>query len=174
MRLLKIHTHPDLKSIEGQTVFTRLATRAIALNNKDILVLHTKRYDDYSLPGGGLDEHEDKITGMKRELIEETGAQNIRDIKSFGIYEEFRPWHKDDFDVQHMISYCYTCSVDQALGTTKHEDYEKKNGMKPLWMNLEEIIKHNESIIKSSPQKGLSVERETFLFKLILNELMEK
>ncbi len=104
------------------------------------MLLFTERYHDYSLPGGGLDEGEDVIAGMVRELEEETGAQNIHSIKPFGIYEEFRPWYKDDADVMHMISYCYSCKVDRELGATAYEDYEVKNGMKAVWINIHEAI----------------------------------
>ncbi|MGH1467803.1 MAG: NUDIX hydrolase [Bdellovibrionales bacterium] len=171
MKILKIHKHPDILNLDGKTMFTRLSTRAIALQGESILLLHTKRYDDYSLPGGGLDEGEDPALGMARELNEETGAQNIKNIEEFGVYEEYRPWYKPDFDVQHMISYCYSCTVDFELGETKYEDYELKNGMAPKWVNIYDAIKHNEHTIKHSPKKGMSIERETFLLKLISQKL---
>jgi len=147
MQVLKTHIHPDIDRLEGKTQFTRLATRAIVLNGSEILLLYTKRYDDLSLPGGGLDAGEDKINGMIRELTEETGAQNIRNIEPFGVYEEYRPWYKKDFDVQHMISYCYTCEIDAELGETKYESYELKNGMRAVWTDIHEAIKHNIQLI---------------------------
>jgi len=168
MQNLKTHYHPDLKNLEDKTVFTRLATRSITVQGDKILLMYTERYEDYSLPGGGLDSGEDKIEGMKRELQEETGARNIRNIQPFGIYEEYRPWYKPDFDIQHMISYCYTCDVDEELGESKLEAYEIKNGMKAKWINIHEAIRHNEKIIASSEKKGMSIERETFLLKLIV------
>ena len=168
MIALKTHFQPDIKTLEHKTVFTRLATRSIAIQENSILLMYTKRYDDYSLPGGGIDANEDQISGMKRELNEETGAQNIRDIKPFGIYEEYRPWYKPDFDVQHMISYCFTCKIDKQLGNSSLEDYEQKNGMKAVWINIHDAIKHNENTIATSTKKGMSIERETFLLKLIV------
>lgn len=171
MKTLKIHHHPDVTNLNSKSVFTRFATRAITIINDKVLLLHTKRYDDYSLPGGGLNKGEDKVQGMIRELQEETGAKNIKEIKPFGIYEEYRPWHKPDFDVQHMVSYCYTCTVDKELSTTKYEDYEINNGMKAMWVDLKTAIKHNEKTILESDKKGMSVERETFLLKLILKIL---
>ena len=109
MQNLKTHYHPEVNTLENKSVFTRLATRSITIQGHNILLLYTERYEDYSLPGGGLDLDEDKMDGMMRELTEETGAKNIKNIKPFGIYEEYRPWYKRDFDIQHMISYCYTC-----------------------------------------------------------------
>ncbi len=130
MQILKTHYHPEVNTLDNKSIFTRLATRSIAIQDDTILLLYTERYEDYSLPGGGLDLDEDKIEGMIRELIEETGAKGIRNIQAFGIYEEYRPWYKPNYDIQHMISYCYTCDINKELGASKMEHYETKNGMK--------------------------------------------
>lgn len=171
MQILKTHFHPDAVDQEGKTVFTRYASRAIAIKGESVLLLYTERYEDYSIPGGGIDEGEDKIQAMKRELIEETGAQNIRNIQPFGIYEEYRPWHRDDYDIVHMISYCYTCDVNKELGVSNLESYELKNGMKALWVNIHEAIQHNEKTMATSEKKGMSIERETFLLRLVAEKM---
>ena len=115
---------------------------------------------------------EDKIEGMKRELSEETGAKDIKNIKYFGAYEEYRPWYKPDYDIQHMISYCYTCDINKELGTSDMESYEKNNGMKAIWVNIHEAIKHNNKTMATSDKKGMSIERETFLLKLIAESII--
>jgi len=171
MRLLKSTTHPDLLDMSAKT-FTRKATRAIVLNGENILLLYTKRYHDYSLPGGGIDEGESNIAGLIRELKEETGAHNVQNIEEFGLYEEFRPWHKADFDIIHMESYCYVCTIDEELLEPELESHEINNGMHPLWMNIHLAISHNEHTIANSGKKGLSIERETFLLKRIVSELL--
>jgi ADP-ribose pyrophosphatase YjhB (NUDIX family) len=167
MQILKTHYHPEIKNLEDKSIFTRLSTRSISIQGENILLLYTERYEDYSLPGGGLDLEEDKVAGMIRELSEETGAQNIQNIQAFGIYEEYRPWYKPDFDIQHMVSYCYTCDVDQTLGATNFEAHEINNGMKAQWINIHEAIAHNLHTMANSEKKGMSIERETFLLKMI-------
>ena len=172
MHILKTHYHPDVLPLENKTVFKRLATRAIVTREDSILLMYTERYEDYSLPGGGLDDGEDKVEGMMRELIEETGAQNISNVKPFGIYEEYRLWYKPDFDVQHMISYCYTCEVDKKLGEPQLESYEQKNGMSAHWVNISKAIAHNENTLAKSEKKGISIEREIFLLKRIAESIL--
>ncbi|EKO3467390.1 NUDIX hydrolase [Vibrio fluvialis] len=172
MRHLHIATHPEVEPLSQQRILQRKAARAIVLDGEDILMLYTERYHDYTLPGGGVDEGEDILQGMVRELQEETGAQNIHNIKPFGLYEEFRPWYKDDADVMHMVSYCFTCKIDRELGDTNYEDYEIKNGMKPVWINIRDAITHNELTMAESEKKGMSIERETFLLRLIAKELL--
>lgn len=172
MHILKTHFHPEITTLENKSIFTRLCTRSIVIQEDNILLLFTERYEDYSLPGGGLDLGEDQIQGMMRELNEETGAIDIKNIQAFGAYEEYRSWNKPDFEIQHMISYCYTCEINKELGTSKMESYETKNGMKALWINIHEAISHNENIILTSKKKGMSIERETFILKVIAERLV--
>ena len=112
--------------------------------------------------------------GLIRELAEETGAQNIKVLQEFGLYEEFRPWYRPDFDMVHMKSYCYVCSIDQNLGETKFEDYEIKNGTAPTWINIHQAIAHNEEILKKGKQGALSTGRELYLLQKISSELLIK
>lgn len=176
MKILKTALHPslspdDISPNSDLTIIVRHAARAIVTKGEDILLLYTARYHDYSLPGGGIDEGEDKTTGLIRELEEETGAKGIRNIKPFARYDEYRPWRKSDADIIYMISHCYFCDIDEELGKTTFESYEEGNGMKPLWMNIHAAIAHNENVIANSDKKGLSIERETFLLKEIAQRM---
>lgn len=177
MRLLKTTFHPevspeDITATSELEVIKRHAARAIVLNGDNILLLYTQRYDDYSLPGGGIDAGEDKIEGLVRELREETGAKGVCNVRDFARYDEYRPWYKPDADIIHMISHCYACDIDDELGDTAYEAYEVNNGMKALWINIHEAITHNEAVMSNSDKKGLSIERETFLLKVIVEELV--
>jgi ADP-ribose pyrophosphatase YjhB (NUDIX family) len=170
MRLLKSTIHPDIPKLTNNQ-FTRKATRAIVLKGEEILLLYTKRYHDYSLPGGGVDKGETITDGLIRELKEETGADNVQNIQAFGVYEEYRPWYKNDFDIVHMLSYCFQCTIDDVLQKPELEAHEVSNGMCATWINIHQAIKHNEHTIEHSEKKGLSIERETFLLKMIAAEL---
>lgn len=173
MRLLKSTTHPDLNSPRvNPKGFHRQAARGIILRGQNILLLYTERYHDYSIPGGGVDEGEDIRQGLLRELEEETGAHTISVLSEFGRYEEYRPWHKDGFDFVHMESFCFVCSIGETLGDTKLEAHEIQNGMHPVWINIHDAIAHNEHTMANSDKRGMSIERETFLLKLIVSELL--
>lgn len=167
MKIIKTHYHPEITTLKNKSIFTRHATRSIVIQGSNILLLYTDRYEDYSLPGGGLDLNEDQVQGMMRELREETGAQDIKNVKPFGAYEEYRPWYKTDYDIQHMISYCYTCDIHKELGMPNLESYESNNGMRALWIDIHEAIAHNTQTMMTSDKKGMSIERETFLLKRI-------
>jgi ADP-ribose pyrophosphatase YjhB (NUDIX family) len=172
MRLLNSTIHTSLCNLCGPQL-ERIATRGIVIKGDELLMLYTERYQDYSLPGGGVDAEEEITQGLIRELKEETGAKGIRDIRPFGLYEEYRPYHKDGYTLLHMLSYCYVCQIDAEQDAPQLEEYEHNNGMRPVWVNIYEAIRHNEATMAGHPQAGMSIERETFLLKRIAAELIE-
>ena len=171
MRHINTLIHPDVKNLENPKTYERTAARAVVIKNDKILLIYTKYYDDYTIPGGGVDPNEPLEEAVKRELHEETGASDIKVIKHFGTYEEYRPYYKG-YDQMHMISHIYVCDIADELGEAKPEDYEVKNGSVPVWVHIDDAIKHNEKIINNKPDSmGLSVMREYELLKLIKEEL---
>ncbi|MCT4631122.1 MAG: NUDIX domain-containing protein [Firmicutes bacterium] len=174
MRHINTLIHPDVAGKENLKTFERTAARAVVTVGNDILLIYTKRYDDYTIPGGGVDESEPIKEALKRELHEETGANNVKVISHFGTYEEYRPYYKG-YDQMHMISHIFVCNIDEKLGDAKPEEYEKSNGSVPVWVDIDKAIKHNEEVINSNPESmGLSIIREYELLKLIKEELMKK
>jgi len=171
MKLLKKIINSQLESLEV-VIFKRIAARGIILRNHKILLMYTKYYDDYSLPGGGVDSEEEIIEGLKREISEETGAQAIEVVSEYGYIDEYRPYHKEDYDLMHMISYLYLCNIKGDLQEAQLEDYEIANGMKAQWIDIDEAIQHNKELIASNNSIGQSLERETYLLERIKNELI--
>lgn len=172
MRLINTLYHPDLIEKENPKTFERTAARAIVLKGEDLLLVYTRYYDDYTLPGGGIENGENSEEAVKRELLEETGATNIKVVDYIGAYEEYRPYYKG-YDQLHMISHIYLCSIDHELGQAQPEDYEIRNGSVPVWKNIHEAIEHNEKLLRDQPDSmGQSVIRELELFQLIRDELL--
>lgn len=161
MTLLHTLTHP-LARAAGITL-ERQAVRAVILRGSEILLLYTRRYDDYSFPGGGLASGEDPLDGLRRELIEETGAQ-VEVERYIGYIDEYRPPLKDGYDVLFMRSHFYLCRAEGELGAATPEPYEIANGMVPRWVDLGAAIAHNLQVIRDKPPSmGLSIERETWM-----------
>jgi putative (di)nucleoside polyphosphate hydrolase len=69
----------------------RTGVGIIILNNKNKIFVGKRKDnpgDKWQMPQGGVDEGEDYITAMKRELLEETSIQNIEIIKEIdNIYQ---------------------------------------------------------------------------------------
>jgi len=51
------------------------------------------------------------------------------------------------------------------------ESHEINNGMQAKWINIHDAIKHNENTMATSEKKGMSIERETFLLRLIAEDI---
>lgn len=167
MELIKKMIHQSIQKVEGR-IFERRAARAIVLKGSDILLMYTKRYNDYSFPGGGVDTHEDLVSGLRRELSEETGATCAEVLRELGYIEEYRPYYHPDYDLMHMYSYYYFCAIEDQLGECRMENYEIHNGMKAVWINLHEAISHNRRVIEEKQgAMGFAVERETVVLELI-------
>ncbi|MFN3664032.1 NUDIX domain-containing protein [Yoonia sp.] len=171
MRLIKKLVHPDVKSVTGATL-TRRAARGIVMRDRSILLLFTERYNDFSFPGGGVAEGENLIEGLYRELEEETGARNVRVQRDYGYVEELRPHWQPGFDLMQMTSHFYVCDIDPALQATKMEHYETANGMRPIWVDLDEAIAHNRAVVqRREASMGLSILRETFMLEHVADDL---
>lgn len=171
MRLITKLIHPDVKDMTG-AILTRRAARGIVLRERSILLLFTERYNDFSFPGGGVADGEDLIDGLRREMEEETGASNVRVHRDYGYIEELRPHWKAGFDLMHMTSHFYFCDIDAELRATNMEDYETANGMRPVWVDLDEAIAHNRGVMQRQEAcMGLSIQRETFLLEDLVRDL---
>jgi len=174
MRLLKKCIHQDLETLKSPRLYKRTAARAIVLKDEEILLIYTKRYNDYSIPGGGVDEGEDIKTGLLRELSEETGANRVKVLSEYGCYEEYRPTYYEGYDFMHMMSYFYLCDADKELGDASPESYEVANGSVPVWINIRKAIAYNQNVMKNNENSmGLSIQRETFVLETILKEIVE-
>ncbi|MDZ7875040.1 MAG: NUDIX domain-containing protein [Rhizobium sp.] len=172
MKLIAKMVHPAASGMTGE-ILTRRAARGIVLRERSILMLFTERYNDFSFPGGGVAEGEDLIDGLRRELEEETGASNVRVQRHYGYIEELRPHRRSGFDLMSMTSHFYFCDIDPELRATNMEDYEKANGMRPVWVDIDEAIAHNRGVMhRLEATMGLSIQRETFLLEQLVNDMM--
>lgn len=163
-------THPDRVAPCGK-VTRREAVRAVVADGADLLLLYTRRYDDYSFPGGGLAQGEDAETCLLRELREETGAANVTIKRYLGYVDEVRPDRRDSPDTMLMRSHFYECSVGRELGQCSPEDYELANGMVAVWVNGRTALAHNEALLEARPRNmGLSIYRETQMLNYVLSQ----
>lgn len=76
--------------------FYRVAVKALIKNDKGKVLLVKEKSDKWDLPGGGLDHAEEPEDGIRRELLEELGVNDITInkpilVKSFWL-EDKQAW----------------------------------------------------------------------------------
>ncbi len=93
---------------------TRYTVRAIIIKDKQLMMTYSKKFDDYMTPGGGVEENEDFVEALKRELIEEVGV--VADtIKPIGYIEELRSGQKDS--ILYQKSHYFEVTIQSMVGT---------------------------------------------------------
>ncbi len=171
MKLLKSFTHDEIKGKELSKIYKRTTARGIIMKEDEVLLIFTKRYNDFSFPGGGVDPNESLEDGLLRELNEETGAQNVSVGAGFGKFEELSPIHYPEYDAMEQTSYYFLCTCDKELGQASPEDYETKNGSAPVWVKLEVALEHNKRVIKGKESSiGKTIHRDTMIMEMLLKK----
>ncbi len=115
----------------------RKAARAVVLNDKsEIAFQFVSKHNYHKLPGGGLNEGETILQGLKREIREENGCENIEIIDEIGMIVEYR----NELNVL-QISYCYTAKTLGKMSDPEYDEEELENKFEPLWVPIDKAIK---------------------------------
>jgi 8-oxo-dGTP diphosphatase len=102
---------------------TRFAARGVVFDeNKNVALLPVGAHSYYKLPGGGIDDSEDKVTAFRRECLEEIGT-DVEVIDELGSIVEYR---NDKSLVQ--TSYCYIANAIGERQKPSFTERELKNG----------------------------------------------
>ncbi|MBU6228351.1 MAG: NUDIX hydrolase [Cyanobacteria bacterium REEB459] len=89
----------------------RLTAVALFLAGDTVLLLHQMTPPEpncWDLPGGGLEPEEDLITGLRREVREETGIQDFTVERLLTVSEGFYPEVGGQL---HTVNLIYQCRV---------------------------------------------------------------
>ncbi|MCX6822874.1 MAG: NUDIX domain-containing protein [candidate division SR1 bacterium] len=149
MTTLKIFELPESGEHTTTKKTYRTACRGIVLDKDNLMPLLFVGNDNYhKLPGGGMEDNEDKIMAFKREVIEETGCE-IEDIEEIGnVIEKDSTWEQ--------TSYCYIGKIIKK-GNHKFTPGEKNKGYVIKWVSIPEALS---LIEKDSPRTLGSVGRQ--------------
>ena len=113
----------------------RKTSRAIVINEEgNCAVMYAEKFKLYSLPGGGIEDGEDEITALIREIYEETGCA-CDSVEQLGIVSENRN-HQD----YTTLSYYFVVHTKTKTGSIHLTDAEIENGTFIQWLSLNETI----------------------------------
>ena len=135
MKLLKIINPENATDEEVATYSVREASRAVVVDQEGkIGLLHVVNNNHYKIPGGGIDEGEDRVAALKRECIEEIGCE-VEVLRELGMIVEYRKI----FELK-QTSYCYLAQVIGEKGIPHLEADELEDGFQIEWMSYNEAI----------------------------------
>lgn len=145
-----LHEHTD-QAISK----TREAARAVLTNDRgQVGIMYFTTSGAYKLAGGGIDDGEDVIDALRREVCEEAGYE-ITDIHELGIVEEQRY-----FCGIRQISYCYLVRVTDFVGTNLTAG-EEAEGMELRWVDsiqdAVDCIEQADNLVEGEPRAGLEM-----------------
>ncbi len=135
----------------------REASRAVLFDENGLVpLLFVSKHNYHKLPGGGIDDGEDKMKALAREAKEEVGAE-IEVIAEVGEIVEYR----SEFDLK-QISYCYIGTIT-SKGPPDFTDEELNDGFKIVWLSLDDAISALEHDLPDD-YEGPFIQRRDWVF----------
>lgn len=111
----------------------RVTARAIVKNQRgQYAVMYAEKYNIYTLPGGGVEDNEDILTALRREILEETGC-TCDEIRELGTIYENRA-SLDYTQVNH-----YFVVTTREVGEICLTEAELANNTVVQWHTFEEV-----------------------------------
>ena len=137
MKKLGMITDREILGTEGlSSAKPRLTARAIVQNSEGLFaVMFAKKFGLYSLPGGGVEDGEEVIAALQREIQEETGC-TCDEVTPLGYVEENRA-HSD----YTQISYYYVVRTSSPARKPELTESELQSGTEVQWHTPEDAYR---------------------------------
>lgn len=150
--------------------FVRNSARSIIIQNGKVAMIHSREYDYYKFPGGGIEEDETPIEALIRETHEEAGLVIVPEsIREYGYVHRIQRSDKDETECFIQDNYYYLCSVEENAIPQDLDDYEEKERYSLEYVSPQTAIERNRSV-KNSPYNETMFEREAGVLELLINE----
>lgn len=167
--LTEIHRQEGVDTA-GSTIH-RTAIRGVVLRGRELLMVYSSAVGDFKFPGGGLRDGETHEHALSREIREECGMLLSRFGQEIGAVIEYNFPQELDYDVFKMTSHYYECEADEGPGVQDLEEYEERLGFLPVWIDIEQAIRQNKTLL-DSPQAPEWLRREIFMLEYILRHIV--
>ena len=120
----------------------------------------------YKFPGGGINNGENKIDALIREVKEEVGLNVIKNsIKEFG--SVLRKQKGDNNTIFIQENFYYLCDCDKEIGLQNLDQYEIEAGFVLRIVDIDLAIKENEEFHSSNLFDEIMIKREERVLKLV-------
>lgn len=156
-------------------VFARPSVRAIIEKDGKVLLVYSKKYHYYKLPGGGIEKGESNESALVREVLEETGYQIIMD--SIEAYGKILRRQKDAYDencIFEQENCYYFCEIKDEKLETNLDSYEKEEGFTAVWVEPMVASRYNMREFHSESVDQVMVQREAKVLDMIDLEIRNR
>ena len=128
---------------ETDEKYFRPSVRAIIRKDARFAMVHSRKYDYYKFPGGGIEMDESHEAALIREVKEETGLTvNPSSIKEYGMVRRIQRGKKEK-TVFVQNNYYYFCEVLDGNKGQCLDDYESEEGFTLEYVTAEKVIETN-------------------------------
>ena len=128
-------------------------------------MIYSRKNQYFKIPGVGIEEGEDYILAMMREVKEEVGLIVIPfSVKEFGYVHRIEKGKHEPVFVQD--NFYYFCEVENEQSDTEYSENEKKEEFVPMWVELSEAIRVNSEYVARNGADSM-IERELKVLEML-------
>ncbi len=133
-------------------------------------MIHSRKYDYYKFPGGGIENGESPVEAMIRETREEAGLIVIPEtVKEYGYVHRIQKSDSDATECFVQDNFYYLCDAMDSLTSQNLDDYEAKESYQLEFVEPVLAIQKNRNV-KESPYNPLMFEREARVLEMLISE----
>ena len=152
--------------------YFRPSVRAIIKKDGRFAMVHSRKYDYYKFPGGGIEDGEDHVTALIREVREETGLNvTPSEIREYGMVRRIQKG-KSDGTVFVQDNFYYFCEVQEGNTGQNLDDYESEEGFTLEYVTAEKVIETNRNADHGAMNEDefypLMIERDARVMEMIV------
>ena len=151
----------DRKDYEACThSFTRNSARSIIIRDNRIGMVHSRKYDYYKFPGGGIEAGETPVEAMVRETLEEAGLVVIpASVREYGYVHRIQKSDGDETECFIQDNFYFLCEAEASPAPQKLDEYEAQEAYTLEFVEPNAAIRRNRSV-GESPYNPMMLERE--------------
>lgn len=161
----------DLKDYAACThSFSRPSARAVIIADGRLAMIHSRKYDYYKFPGGGIELGEDPVAAMIRETREEAGLiVRPETVWEYGYVHRIQRSGKDPTECFIQDNYYYLCEAEETPVAQQLDGYEAGEGYALVCVPPQTVLEKNRSVT-GAPYNPLMFERECRVVELLVAE----
>ena len=161
----------DQKDYEACThSFTRNSARSVIVRDGKIAMIHSRKYDYYKFPGGGIEKGEDPVQAMIRETLEEAGLiVKPGSVREYGYVHRIQKSDRDKTECFIQDNFYYLCEAEDRAASQRLDDYEAGEDYTLEFVDPGTAIRKNRSV-GETPYNRLMFEREARVLEMLSAE----